>query len=260
MAEGLRTEVHGNVGVVIMDRPPHNFLNFRQIHDIADALEEMQNDMSIRCAVLAADGRSFCAGADFAGDGVGGGDDEVVGGDATLALYQGSGRLFDVTLPIVGAIQGPAVGGGLGLAMVPDIRITCPDARFSANFASLGIHQGFGMSVTLPQLLGPSRAAQVLYSAKRYKGEEAVAIGLADECVPSEQVRERALEVATEIAANAPLALRAIKSTLRLGLGDRVREITQREAQLQAELSASDDAKEGIAAVGERRAGNFKGK
>lgn len=260
MAEGLRTEVHGNVGVVIMDRPPHNFLNFRQIHDIADALEEMQNDMSIRCAVLAADGRSFCAGADFAGDGVGGGEDEVVGGDATLALYQGSGRLFDVTLPIVGAIQGPAVGGGLGLAMVPDIRITCPDARFSANFASLGIHQGFGMSVTLPQLLGPSRAAQVLYSAKRYKGEEAVAIGLADECVPSEQVRERALEVATEIAANAPLALRAIKSTLRLGLGDRVREITQREAQLQAELSASDDAKEGIAAVGERRAGNFKGK
>lgn len=260
MAEGLRTEVHGNVGVVIMDRPPHNFLNFRQIHDIADALEEMQNDMSIRCAVLAADGRSFCAGADFAGDGVGGGDDEVVGGDATLALYQGSGRLFDITLPIVGAIQGPAVGGGLGLAMVPDIRITCPDARFSANFASLGIHQGFGMSVTLPQLLGPSRAAQVLYSAKRYKGEEAVAIGLADECVPSEQVRERALEVATEIAANAPLALRAIKSTLRLGLGDRVREITQREAQLQAELSASDDAKEGIAAVGERRAGNFKGK
>ena len=260
MAEGLRTEVHGNVGVVIMDRPPHNFLNFRQIHDIADALEEMQNDMSIRCAVLAADGRSFCAGADFAGDGVGGGDDEVVGGDATLALYQGSGRLFDVTLPIVGAIQGPAVGGGLGLAMVPDIRITCPDARFSANFASLGIHQGFGMSVTLPQLLGPSRSAQVLYSAKRYKGEEAVAIGLADECVPNEQVRERALEVATEIAANAPLALRAIKSTLRLGLGDRVREITQREAQLQAQLSASDDAKEGIAAVGERRAGNFKGK
>ena len=260
MAEGLRTEVHGNVGVVIMDRPPHNFLNFRQIHDIADALEEMQNDMSIRCSVLAPDGRSFCAGADFAGDGVGGGDDEVVGGDATLALYQGSGRLFDVTLPIVGAIQGPAVGGGLGLAMVPDIRITCPDARFSANFASLGIHQGFGMSVTLPQLLGPSRAAQVLYSAKRYKGEEAVAIGLADECVPNEQVRERALEVATEIAANAPLALRAIKSTLRLGLGDRVREITQREAQLQAQLSASDDAKEGIAAVGERRAGNFKGK
>ena len=259
MADGLRVEIHGNVGMVIMDRPPHNFLNFRQIHDIADALVEMENDMSIRCAVLAAEGRSFCAGADFAGDGVGGGDDEVVGGDATLALYQGSGRLFDVTLPIVGAIQGPAVGGGLGLAMVPDIRITCPDARFSANFAALGIHQGFGMSVTLPELLGPSRAAQVLYTANRYKGEEAVAIGLADECVPSSEIRERALEVAADIAVNAPLALRAIKSTLRLGLGDRVREITQREARIQAELSASDDAKEGIASVAERRPGDFTG-
>ncbi|MGZ0215179.1 MAG: enoyl-CoA hydratase/isomerase family protein, partial [Acidimicrobiales bacterium] len=239
---------------------PHNFLNFRQIHGIADALEELQSNMSIGCAVLAADGKSFCAGADFAGDGVGGGDDEVVGGDATLALYQGSARLFDVTLPIVGAIQGPAIGGGLGLAMVPDIRITCPNARFSANFAALGIHQGFGMSVTMPALLGPSRAAQVLYSAKRYKGEEAVAIGLADECVASELVRERALEVATDIAKNAPLALRAIKSTLRLGLGDEVRTITRREAEIQARLSHTEDAKEGIASVGERRPGIFNGR
>jgi|TARA_B110000438_G_scaffold70420_1_gene70638 enoyl-CoA hydratase/carnithine racemase len=260
MHEGLKVEIHGNVGMVIMDRPPHNFLNFRQIHGIADALDELQSNMSIGCAVLAADGKSFCAGADFAGDGVGGGDDEVVGGDATLALYQGSARLFDVTLPIVGAIQGPAVGGGLGLAMVPDIRITCPNARFSANFAALGIHQGFGMSVTMPALLGPSRAAQVLYSAKRYKGEEAVAIGLADECVANDLVRKRALEVATDIAKNAPLALRAIKSTLRLGLGDKVRTITQREAEIQARLSHTEDAKEGIASVGERRQGVFHGR
>ena len=116
------------------------------------------------------------------------------------------------------------------------------------------------MRGTVPHLLGPSRAAQVLYSAKRYKGEEAVEIGLADECVPNEQVRDRAFEVAAEIADNAPLALRAIKSTLRLGLGDQVRDITQREARLQAELSVTDDAKEGIASVGERRKGNFTGK
>jgi enoyl-CoA hydratase/carnithine racemase len=175
-------------------------------------------------------------------------------------LYQGSARLFDITLPIVGAIQGPAVGGGLGLAMVPDIRITCPDARFSANFAALGIHQGFGMSVTMPELLGPTRAAEVLYTARRYKGEEAVAVGLADECVPADQLRDRAMELAHEIGSNAPLALRAIKSTLRLGLGDRVREITKREASIQEQLSNSDDAKEGIASVGERRQGNFTGR
>lgn len=259
MTEGLNVERHGNVGVVTMDRPPHNFLNFRQIHDIADVLEELDADTSIRCAVLAARGRSFCAGADLGGDGVGGGHDEAVGGSATLALYQGSGRLFDIKLPIVGAIGGPAIGGGLGLAMVPDIRITCPDARFSANFAALGIHQGFGLSVTLPALLGPSHAAQVLLSARRYRGEEAVEIGLADECVPSDRLMERTMEVASEIARNAPLAVRAIKGTLRLGLGDRVRAICEREAAEQLRLSVTADAKEGMAAVAERRVGEFTG-
>jgi enoyl-CoA hydratase/carnithine racemase len=259
MAEGLRVERRDHVGLVIMDRPPHNFLNFRQIHDLADAFEELAADTEIRAGVLCAEGRSFCAGADFGGDGVGG-RDEPVGGSATLNLYQGAGRLFDVDLPIVGAIQGPAVGGGLGLAMVPDLRVTCPDARFSANFAALGIHQGFGLSETLPALLGPSKAALVLLSARRFKGEEAVEIGLADECVPTEQVRDRAVELAEEIARNAPLALRSIKSTLRLGLGDRVRAITQREAAEQARLSATDDAKEGIKSVSERRPGDFKGK
>ena len=260
MADGLRVERDGRVGLVIMDRPPHNFLSYRQVHDIADAMVELEEDMNIGCAVLAAEGRSFCAGADLGGEGVGGGAEEKVGGSATLQLYQGSGRLFDVTLPIVGAIHGPAIGGGLGLAMVPDIRITCPEARFCANFASLGIHQGFGMSVTMPLLLGPERAAKVLLGAKRYKGDEAVELGLADECVPADQVRDRAIEVAREIATNAPLAVRAIKATLRLGLGDKVREITQREAAEQLRLSGTEDAREGMKAVSERRPGNFAGR
>lgn len=260
MAEGLRVERDGRVGLVIMDRPPHNFLSYRQVHDIADAMVELEADMSIGCAVLAAEGRSFCAGADLGGEGVGGGAEEKVGGNATLQLYQGSGRLFDVTLPIVGAIHGPAIGGGLGLAMVPDIRITCPEARFCANFASLGIHQGFGMSVTMPALLGPERAAKVLLGAKRYRGDEATELGLADECVPADQVRDRAIGVAREIAANAPLAVRSIKATLRLGLGDKVREITQREAAEQLRLSGTEDAREGMKAVSERRPGNFVGR
>lgn len=259
MAEDLLVEIDGGVALVVMNRPPHNFLNFKQVHQIADAFDELEANTKVHAAVLAAEGRSFCAGADFAGDGVGGGDKEVVGGDATLALYAAAGRLFDVTLPIVGAIHGPAIGGGLGLSMVPDVRVTCPEARFAANFAALGIHPGFGLSVTLPMILGPTVAAQVLYGAKRYKGEEAVAIGMASECVPLGQVRDRALEMAGEFAVNAPLALRSIKSTVRLGLGDKVREVTQREAAEQARLSATNDAREGIKSVAERRAGNFTG-
>ena len=91
MADGLRVERDGRVGLVIMDRPPHNFLSYRQVHDIADALVELESDMSIGCAVLAAEGRSFCAGADLGGEGVGGGAEEKVGGSATCSCTRARG-------------------------------------------------------------------------------------------------------------------------------------------------------------------------
>lgn len=251
----LRVERHSSVGVLTMCRPPHNHLRPDDIHNLADELEKLEKDTTIGCAVLQAEGRSFCAGADF-GSAVHTQLDEAI-----LDVYEGAARLFDCQLPIVGAVQGPAVGGGLGLSMVADIRIASADARFCANFAALGIHQGFGLSATLPPLLGPSRAARVLYSARRFTADEALALGLCDEVVAdAEALRARALALAGEIAANAPLALRAIKSTLRHRLGDAVREVTRREARLQTELLATEDAREGQAAMRERRAGVFRGR
>ncbi|MCP3934229.1 MAG: enoyl-CoA hydratase/isomerase family protein [Actinomycetia bacterium] len=265
MSQSLLVDRHGHVGLVVMNRPPHNFLNYAQIGEIADACEELDSDGDIRAIVLAAEGRSFCAGADFAGGGVApdSGDDagerEVIGGSATLQLYSEGVRLFNVGIPIVAAVQGPAIGGGLGLAVAADFRITCPEARFCANFAALGIHQGFGLSVTLPDLLGRRVASRILLSAKRYKGDEAVEIGLADELVALEDVRDRALEFASEMAVNAPLALRSIRATLRGDLAERVAAITDHEAAEQARLSATSDAAEGARAVAERRTGNFSG-
>ena len=142
-------------------------------------------------------------------------------------------------MPVVAAVQGPAIGGGLGLAMTASLRVTCPEARFSANFVRLGIHQGFGLSVTLPELIGPSKAALVLLSGRRFKGDEATELGMADVCVPLEQVRDTAFELANEIAAGAPLAIRAINRTLRDGLADRVRAATKHEAAEQARLFAT---------------------
>ncbi len=243
----------GHVAVVVLNRPPHNFLSVPQVSGLADVLEELDADLDVRAVVLGAEGRSFCAGADMGGGG-------ERGVDSPADLYRAAARLFDVTVPIVGAIQGPAIGGGLGLALVPDVRVTCSEARFCANFSALGFHQGFGLSVTLPALVGPSRAATILYSSRRFRGHEAVAMGLADECVSLDDVRDRALELATEMALNAPLALRSIKATLRLGLGDRVRDITQREAAEQARLNATEDGREGKRAVGERRPGRFVGR
>ena len=260
-ADDLLISVDGHVGMVVMDRPPHNFLNYRQIANIATACEDFDADPEIRAIVLAAEGRSFCAGANFAGGGVAPEADarkrEDVGGSSTHRLYAEGVRIFSVGTPIVAAVQGPAIGGGLGLAVAADFRITCLEARFSANFAALGIHQGFGLSVTLPELVGRQTASMMLLTARRLKGGEAVDVGLADEVVPLADVRTRAQELAAEIARNAPLALRSIRATLRDGIADRVKAATDHEASEQAMLSRTSDAAEGILAVSERRPGRF---
>ena len=205
--------------------------------------------------MLCAEGRSFCAGADF-----GARSDDGVGGESTTRLYAAAARLVSVGVPVIAAVHGPAVGGGLGVAMTASLRVTCPEARFSANFVKLGIHQGFGLSVTLPELLGPAKAALVLLSGRRFTGEEATALGLADVCVDADEVRPAALALAAEVASGAPLALRAINRTLRSGLADRFRAATDHEAREQARLAQTADAREGMRAVSERRPGSFTGR
>lgn len=250
-------ERDGRVLIVELQRPPHNHFSVAMIEAIASALEEGARDIGIGAAVLVAQGRSFCAGADFSGDG----DEGLLGGSSTTErLYAAAARLCEVEVPWIAAVHGPAVGGGLGLALTANLRVTCPEARFAANFVRLGIHQGFGLSVTLPELVGPSRAALVLLTGRRFHGDQATALGMADLCVPVDQVRARAMALAGEIAAGAPLAIRAINGTLRAGLGDRVRQATRLEAAEQARLGATADAAEGIASVLDRRPGQFVGR
>jgi enoyl-CoA hydratase/carnithine racemase len=263
MTDLLGVETIGHVAVIEMQTPPHNFLTPVLVEAVADTLESYDDDGDIRAAVLCAQGRSFCAGANFGGDDgpLGAGSArEPVGGSTTERLYAAAARLCEVSTPFVAAVQGPAIGGGLGLAMAANLRVTCPEARFSANFAALGIHQGFGLSVLLPEVLGTTRAAEVLLTARRYDGEAATAMGLADRCVPADQLRDEAVALAATIAVNAPLAVRAINRTLRAGLGERMRAATQHEAEQQRLLSSTEDAAEGIRSVSERRPGNFTGR
>lgn len=254
----IGTERQGHVLLVELQRPPHNHFSLEMIEAVADAFDEGARDLDVRCGVLAAEGRSFCAGADFGG---GNGEGDGLGGlSSTERLYAAAARLCAVDLPWVAAVHGPAIGGGLGLALTANLRVTCPEARFSANFARLGIHQGFGLSVTLPELLGPSKASLVLLTGRRFKGDEATELGLADVCVPQDEVRASALALASEIAEAAPLATRSINRTLRAGLAERVRQVTRLEAGEQARLSRTADAAEGIASVIERRPGRFTGR
>jgi enoyl-CoA hydratase/carnithine racemase len=258
----IGVELADFVATVEIRRPPHNFFDYALIQQIADAFESLDQDPACRAIVLAAQGKSFCAGANF-GDGSGLTEDGQVknapGANRIGHLYVEAVRLFRTRKPIVGGIHGPAVGGGLGLALVPDFRVTCAEARFSANFTRLGFHPGFGLTVTLPELIGRNKAALMFYTGRRIKGDEALAMGLADLLVPQAEVRAAAQALAREIATSAPLAVVATRATLRQGLADRVRAATDHELEVQTKLRQTRDFKEGVKASAERRTPAFVG-
>ena len=258
----IAIEKTGHIALVEIRRPPHNFFDIPLIKEIAAAFESFDEDGDIRAIVLASQGKSFCAGANF-GDGStldaqGRRPNEPRPGIAPL--YVEGNRLFRTKKPIIAAIHGAAVGGGLGLAMVADFRVACPEARFVANFTRLGFHPGFGLTVTLPAVIGPTKAALMFYTSRRVPGEEAYAIGLADVLVPQEQVRDAALKLAGEIAENSPLGLIATRMSMRGNLADRVRKATDHELEEQTRLRKTEDFKEGIKAMAERRVPNFSGR
>jgi enoyl-CoA hydratase/carnithine racemase len=257
----IAIEKTGHIALVEIRRPPNNFFDIALIKDIAAAFEAFDHDGDIRAIVLASQGKAFCAGANF-GDGAtldaqGRRPGEPMPG--VQSLYIEGNRLFRTKKPIIGAIQGAAVGGGLGLAMVADFRVACPEARFVANFTRLGFHPGFGLTVTLPAVIGPTKAALMFYTSRRVPGEEAYAIGLADVLVPQDQVRGAALKLAGEIAENSPLGLISTRMTMRGDLADRVLKATEHELKEQTRLRRTDDFKEGIKAMAERRVPNFIG-
>lgn len=246
-AEDIRIEYDGHVAVIEMVRPPHNFVDPDFMHRLADTFDSLDADTNCRAVVLASGVESFCAGADFSGAG-----DSTVRRDPS-PFYAQAMRLYNAKKPLIAAVQGPAIGAGLGLAVLADFRITCKEARFSANFTRLGFHPGFGLSLSLPRLIGEQRAALLFYTGRRIDGSEAHLIGLADELVEKEQVRERSLALAQEIAGSAPLAVESTRETLRLGLAERVREANQRELAIQLEQFSTADFREGVAAMAARR-------
>jgi enoyl-CoA hydratase/carnithine racemase len=257
----IGVETSGFVTLVEIRRPPNNFFDIALIRELAGALEALDDDRSCRAVVLAAQGKAFCAGANF-GDGSTLDQEGRRPGEQAQPvahLYVEAVRLFRTRKPIVAAVHGAAVGGGLGLAMVADFRVTCPEARFSANFTRLGFHPGFGLTVTLPDAIGKTNAALMFYTSRRFAGEDAYRMGLAQALVAQDRVRATAHELAAEIAQNAPLGIVATRATLRADLADRVARATEHELREQTSLRNTQDFKEGVKAMAERRVPNFAG-
>ena len=213
--------------------------------------------------MLCANGKSFCAGANFGDGSTVQADGSVEGSVNKLGidhLYVEAVRVFAAKTPVVAAVQGSAIGGGLGLAMSADFRVGCAESRFAANFTRLGFHPGFGLTHTLPRAIGHQKAAMMFLTSRRIKGEEAHAMGILDQFSTLENLRQHAWDFAREIAVNSPLGLTSTRDTLRAGLAEAVKNQTDHELHEQTWLRKTEDFKEGVAATHERRLPNFQGK
>jgi enoyl-CoA hydratase/carnithine racemase len=255
--EHIAVSQSGFVATIEIRRGPNNFVDTDMVGEIADALELYDRDASVRTIVLCADGKHFCAGADFSNRGA---DGVARGAKRGRHLYKEAQRLWRTRKPYVAAVHGAAVGAGVGLAVSADFRVTCPEARWATNFTRMNYHPGFGLTASLPRLVGHQKAMLLMYTGRRLTGEEAVEIGLADLCVPLDQVRAKAIELATEIGQSGPQAIQGTRETLRRYFADEVARATEREYEEQDWLRHTEDFREGIKAMAERRLPNFVGR
>ncbi len=259
MGEAVRYQRDEHVAVITLDREANrNSMTPELLDAFAAASAVARGDGEARAVVVTGTGGYFSAGADFKSN-VQRGASHQLPHERSFAMYEPFLSLLDIEVPVIAAMNGHAVGGGFGLALLCDVRIAARAAKVGANFCRLGLAPGMGISYLLPRLIGASRAAELLFTGKLLTGEEAAALGLVSEALEPAEVLPRALAMARAIAASAPLAVRATKRALYQGLGWEVRRAAWREAFVQAETLATADFAEGVAALLEKRDPTFRG-
>lgn len=249
----VHVRLENHIGRVIFDRPPHNFFDAPLLENLKAAYQALEADRDCRVILLSSAGNVFCAGANFGSDGRGFNTEEAA------RIYAGALVLANARVPTVCAVQGAAMGGGFGVTLSADFRVAAPEARFHPNFAKLGLHAGFGITATLPRIVGGQTAMRMLLTSERVGGEAAAAMGLADRLAPREELEAAALAFAAEIASAAPLAVQGMLATLRAGKREAMEAAITRELEQQGVNLASHDFREGVAAAAARRPPVFTG-
>jgi enoyl-CoA hydratase/carnithine racemase len=250
-------ELKDRIARITLNRPENrNSMTPEVLEGFREATARAAEDDDLRCVIISGSGRSFCAGADFRS--------QVQTGDGRLphersfAMYEPFLSVLDLEVPTIAAMNGHAIGGGLGLALVCDLRVANRDARYGANFVRLGLHPGMATTYILPRLVGMPRAAELLFTGRIISGEEAAAAGLANHAVAPDEVLARSEALAREIAGCAPLAVRMTKRILYRNVDFEPRPAAELEAHAQSRSLETEDAREGIRALLEKREPEFK--
>jgi enoyl-CoA hydratase/carnithine racemase len=262
MSDAVLYQASDAIGVITLNRPDNrNSMTPELLDAFAAAVAQARADDTVRCVVITGTGRCFSAGADFKSTIQRQGEGRVrQPHERSFAMYAPFLSVLDLEVPVIAALNGHTVGGGFGLSLVCDIRIGARDSKYGANFARLGLHPGMGISYVLPRVVGPSRAAELLFTGRLFEGEEAERIGYLSQALPADEVLPRAMEMAATIAANAPIAVRMTKRTFYQGLNWDVRDGAWQEAFAQAITVDTADCAEGIAALLDKREPRFQGK
>lgn len=256
--EFLNWRVEDNVAIVTINRPPANALAQKLIRELDELLTEVEQNSEVRVIVLHGEGRFFSAGADIKEF------TDISSKDAATRLAENGQTVFErletFPKPVIAAIHGAALGGGLELAMSCHIRYVAEDAKLGLPELNLGIIPGFGGTQRLPRYVGSAKAAEMIFTGEPILGTEAVQWGLANKAFPQEELLANTLELAKKIAKKSPVSLKAVIALLQHSKTASFQDGIKAEAEHFGSVFESDDAKEGIAAFIEKRQPTFSGK
>lgn len=249
---GLLYEKRGHIGIISFHRPKVlNAMNTETVVEMKKIFAMMADDPAIRCVILTGEGsRAFCAGGDI--------DEEATKDvlDAYEFLRTGGELLETIErfkAPVIAAINGYCLGGGLEFAIACDIRIAADNAKIGSPEINLGGYPGWGGTQRLPRIVGMGRAREIMYTGDKYTAQQALEMGLVERVVPADQLMEKAIELAEQIASKAPMAIRYIKTSVYDGMQCDLQRALQMESALFAHLYATQDTKEAYRAYLEKR-------
>ena len=261
-SEAVLYEVKDHIATITLNRPDNrNSMTEDILSGIEARTAQVREDQDVRCVIITGNGSCFCAGADFKT----GATREISGrtlqpNEKSFMMYKPFLSVLDIEVPVIGALNGHAIGGGLGLTLVCDIRVANKDAKYGANFTKLGLHPGMATTYFLPRFIGVPRAAELLLTGRIITGDQAAEYGLMNYAVDKDEVWNKSWELAQEVASCAPLANRWAKQSLYQNTDWNPIPAARHEAELQSRTIITEDFKEGSTAMMEKRTPEFHGK